>query len=302
MTAGTTITTQFLVADRDTAGRVAVFLDQDQNPYNGISRVTSKGFSSTQLDAVRLNVGTTGLTAGSYYLAAQSTDAQGHTRWNYSPLKITIKPPVTGDFVTTANGVMTVTGTDAADVISISNRNSSYTVTLNGVGVLIAQSAVSRIVVQAGAGNDTVDLATVGVPAYVNAGAGFDNVTGGLGNDTLSGGAQSDTLTGNAGDDVLNGNGGNNLLVGNGGYDRLYSADGSQDTMIGGSNADRFFGGSGNDSMIGGTGNDKMYANAGNDTLIGGEGTDIINGGPGTDTADDDSNDLRTDIETLLSA
>ena len=301
LAAGTTLTTQFLASDRDTSGRVAVYLDTNQNPYDGASLLTSKSFASSDLAGVRLNVGTTGLKAGTYYLVAKATDAQGHSRYNYSPLKITITSAVAPDFAKLVGGVLTVTGTTANDAISLAQSSSTITATLNGTTQTFSSSAVTSVVIQGDAGNDGIDASAMTTALYINGGTGFDNITGGAGNDTLSGGAQSDTLTGGAGDDVLSGNGGNNLLVGNGGYDRLYSADGSQDTMIGGSNADRFFGGSGNDSMIGGPGNDKMYANDGNDTLIGGPGIDIINGGAGIDSADNDPTDLRTDIEIILS-
>lgn len=300
VTAGQTLDARVQYADRDSRLRVDVFADNDTNPYNdGLTLLTRKKLSGTTLAGGRISVGTGPLEAGTYRLAARATDDSGHTRWVYSPRSIGVTAAPPPDFVTFQNRVMTVTGTDAADVIGIVRNDGSYDVTLNGINVVVDQSDADRIDVQAGGGNDTVRI-DAAVGTYVNAGPGFDDVVGGDGSDTLSGGAQSDTLTGGLGDDVLNGNGGNNLLVGNGGYDRFYSADGAQDTMVGGSNADRFFGGNGPDSMIGGPGNDKIYANAGNDTLIGGPGTDIVNGGAGSDSSDDDPLDLRTDIEILV--
>lgn len=298
VSAGTNLSTRFVVADRDSDVRIDVYADTDANPYNGgLTAIGARNYASTDIQSGDVTASTAALAAGTYRLAARATDGDGHTRWYYGPRAVRV---TAADFATLANGVLTLTGTAAADKIGLVQSGSSLTVGLNGATQTFSLNSISSVVVQAGEGNDVVDASTLTRSMYVNAGPGFDNVVGGLGNDTLSGGAQSDTLTGNTGDDVLNGNGGNNLLVGNGGYDRLYSADGSQDTMIGGSNADRFFGGNGNDSMIGGPGNDKMYANAGNDTLIGGEGVDIVNGGPGTDTADNDPLDLRTDIEILI--
>lgn len=300
VTAGQTLDARFLFADHDSSARVDVYFDTDTNPYNGGTTYgQGKVFSASDLAAGRINVPTTGLATGTYRVAARVRDDAGRTRWYYSPRSIGVDAaaPVTVDVT---NRVMTITGSTSNDTISVQRNDGSYDIIGNGVNVGVAPEAdVDLIVVQADAGNDVVTIDAV-VPAYVNAGPGFDNVVGGDGNDTLSGGAQSDTLTGGLGDDVLNGNGGNNLLIGNGGYDRLYSADGSQDTMIGGSNADRFFGGDGNDLMYGQNGNDKMYANAGNDTLIGGEGSDILNGGSGTNTGDNDPLDLRTNIQILL--
>ena len=299
ISAGETVDARFYVADRDSRSRVNVVADTDQSPYNGGFTVLSgRNFSSTALSTGRVGVNTAALKAGKYYFAAYVYDGSNHARWTYSNKQITVSQP---DFTDIAGRVLTVTGTEAADTISVTSNDGSYDVTRNGANVVVDQSDVDSIVVQAGAGNDAVTTATVGVPVYVNGGAGFDTLSGGNGDDTLSGGAQSDVLNGGAGDDVLNGNGGNNLLSGNGGYDRLYSADGSQDTMLGGSNADRFFGGSGNDSMVGGSGNDKMYGNGGNDTILGGAGVDIVNGGAGSDTAEKDDLDLRVDIEIILS-
>ncbi|MGC4033398.1 MAG: calcium-binding protein [Tepidisphaeraceae bacterium] len=277
VTAGTTLDARFLFADHDSSARVNIYFDTDTNPYNGGTTYgLGKVFSASDLAAGRINVPTTGLAAGTYRLAARVRDADGNTRWYYSPRSIGIDAAAQ---VAIDNRVLTVTGTTGHDTISIQRNDGSYDVIAAGVNVgVVPQADIDLIIVQGDAGNDVITI-DAAIPAYVNAGPGFDSVTGGDGNDTLSGGAQSDTLIGGLGDDVLNGNGGNNLLVGNGGYDRLYSADGSQDTMIGGSNANRFFGGSGPDSMIGGPGNDKMYANGGNDTLIGGEGSDILNGG-----------------------
>ena len=299
ISAGETVDARFYVADRDSKVRVNVIADTDRNPYNGgYSVLNGRNFSSTDLSTGRVGVDTAALKAGKYYFAAYVYDGNGHARWTYSDKQISVSQP---DFTSLSGRVLTVNGTDVADTISVTSNDGSYDVTRNGATVVVAQSDIDSIAIQAGAGNDTVTTETVSVPVYVNGGAGFDVISGGAGNDTLSGGAQSDTLNGGAGDDVLNGNGGNNLLSGNGGYDRLYSADGSQDTMLGGSNADRFFGGSGNDSMVGGTGNDKMYGNGGNDTILGNAGVDIVNGGPGTDTAEKDDLDLRVDIEVILS-
>jgi large repetitive protein len=121
-------------------------------------------------------------------------------------------------------------------------------------------------VIQAGAGNDVVDINDPNGTTYgnvtVDAGTGNDYVFTNDGNDLLIGGDGKDYLSGNAGND----------------------------TLLGGSGNDTLFGGAGNDTLDGGTGDDKMYGGDGADTFLFdfGDGHDTIDGGTGnwTDTLD----------------
>lgn len=64
------------------------------------------------------------------------------------------------------------------------------------------------VIVDAGAGNDLIDVST-----------GSLNAMGGEGNDTILGSASADTILGGAGDDELQGRGGGDVLTGGAGAD-----------------------------------------------------------------------------------
>ena len=84
------------------------------------------------------------------------------------------------------------------------------------------------------AGDDTVQLANVGEPNFV------DTFFGGEGNDTLSGGNGGDVISGDdpgagvGGDDTLSGNAGNDTLLGGPGDDSLFGGGGGGDVLDGG--------------------------------------------------------------------
>jgi Ca2+-binding RTX toxin-like protein len=137
---------------------------------------------------------------------------------------------------------------------------------------------VQSIRVDAGAGNDKVDLSASNyAPALVYGGDGNDTLVGGPGNDTLVGGSGSDVLTGNDGNDTLYGAGTadvfNGVVSGNSSY------------YIDGLNVLR--GGWGNDALYGGNGGNFEYGDEGNDALYGGAGFGRTNsylyGGAGAD-------------------
>ena len=104
------------------------------------------------------------------------------------------------------------------------------------------------IVVDAGAGNDTLNLS----------GSTAATIFGGLGNDLLTGSPQRDSIDGGAGDDVLFGLGA----------------------------ADTLHGGDGNDMIVGGAGDDFAYGGAGSDTFVWnpGDADDLFEGDDGDDT------------------
>jgi len=150
---------------------------------------------------------------------------------------------------------------------------------------------------QAGAGNDVIDMSRGGTASYgddfVDGGADFDRIDfdgyassgivadfgsglitgggdGGAGTvsftniERIIGGAFADSITGDGAGDTLDGRGGDDSLVGQGGDDTLR-------------------GGNGNDWLEGGTGNDWMNAGAGADSFVFREAP-----GPGNaDTMDD---------------
>ena len=152
------------------------------------------------------------------------------------------------------NGVLTVTGTPGADTIDVQDfedRDSPIAVTINGVTTTFSDYGtdfVESVVVNAGAGNDTVtvegdDFITepLAPSLMIDAGAGDDSVTiavndviavvdGADGNDTLTAGLGN----GDGGDDcdvTLNGDAGNDALslksdIDTDAYDVLNGGDG----------------------------------------------------------------------------
>ena len=297
LTAGEVLQTQIRVGDQDTSTRVTLFLDNDTNPYDGaVVELTGKTVAASAPTFARIDAPTSAVTQGSYYLAAKVSDASGQARYTYLRDKIDIGA---ANFAAVAAGVLKVDGTAGNDVITVATAGGNITARLGNASQTFAASGINRVEVYAGDGIDSVDLSALTKPAYVNAGAGNDNVYGGTANDTLTGGAGRNTLNGADGDDRLNGSGAADLLVGGNGNDRLYG-NGGNDTLSGGGNVDRLFGGDGDDYLVGGNGNDKIYAGFGNDTLLGQAGSDILDGGPGTDSYDQDASDLVGDVEVVV--
>ena len=163
-----------------------------------------------------------------------------------------------------SRGVLTVTGSRFDDVIAISRSGANWSVVNGGWSKLIT-AAVTKLVVNAKAGNDSVTVdASSNVPA---------TLLGDLGNDTLVGAGGATSLNGNAGDDSLTGGANNDLLYG----------DLGNDTLVGGGGANKLFGGAGNDVLSADAGNDSLQGDAGNDTLTAGDGANTLNGGAGND-------------------
>jgi Ca2+-binding RTX toxin-like protein len=153
---------------------------------------------------------------------------------------------------TLSNSVLTVTGTSANDVIVLTVASKTqYSITLNGQQSKFATSKVKSIVIDAGAGNDKINVKAA-IAAKVS-------LIGGDGNDTITGGGGAESITGGAGDDSLSGGAGN-------------------DTVRGGAGSDFILGGAGNDKLFGDAGDDYIYGDAGNDTLNGGDGNDTLGG------------------------
>lgn len=147
-----------------------------------------------------------------------------------------------------------ITGTPGNDAIAVVHRlvagAKEKTDFYQVKGVPGQFTDVSRILVRAGAGNDTVRLDSErlgGLPIKISC-----EVYGGDGNDTI---------VGSQGNDYINGNNGNDKIFGNGG----------NDTLLGGAGHDIISGGPGNDLLDGGSGIDTLKGDAGKDTLKNGE-------------------------------
>jgi Ca2+-binding RTX toxin-like protein len=147
-------------------------------------------------------------------------------------------------------------------------------VDVNGSKQYFTAEQAKRLVIQAGAGNDTVVI-----DSNVKQGITVD---GGIGDDVIIGGGGDDKLSGGSGKDVIAGRGGNDTISGGRGDDFLTGGTGN-DVIDGGSGNDVIRGGTGHDVIRGGSGNDVIRGDGGNDVIDGGRGNDVIDGGPGFD-------------------
>lgn len=121
-----------------------------------------------------------------------------------------------------ATGVLRITGTAAADEITV--RQQDGTLWIDGTDIFrggvpyeaVYADTVRRIDINGLAGDDVIFLGAAGqevtVPARINGGPGNDWIYGGEGNDTLLGGPGNDLLFGAGGFDRLYGNAGNDFL------------------------------------------------------------------------------------------
>jgi Ca2+-binding RTX toxin-like protein len=153
---------------------------------------------------------------------------------------------------------------------------------------------IGRIEAQGGQGNDSITFQGVEVPILVDAGQGDDlidlstssgvgTITLGTGNDTAKGGSAADVILGGDGADLILGGGGADAINGGLGNDSA-SGDGGNDTIIGDADKDQLAGGADNDFIDGGAGDDKIWGDAtfdGAGTFVPAtvDGADIISGG-----------------------
>ena len=123
------------------------------------------------------------------------------------------------------------TGIDFDTLSLTAASNVSITLTGNEAGVAsyaggggATFSQIERIVT--GAGNDFISAVSDATGLVVETGAGNDTIVGGSGNDTVYGGDGNETLNGGAGNDALYGGGDNDVFFVTAGF--------GQDTVIGG--------------------------------------------------------------------
>jgi Ca2+-binding RTX toxin-like protein len=191
---------------------------------------------------------------------------------------------------------LVIDGTAGNDNIFLSRDGlGNLNVTKNGVATSYAEWLVSKVVVNAGDGNDQVYTSSSNFIKPVE-------INGGNGNDYLYGGPQADTVTGGGGNDFIWGAGGNDNLDGgvggvavygdNTGTDSVYGCDGDDVlnasdygncVLVGGNGSDILYGWQGNNTLYGDWGNDCIYGYTGNDTVYGSYGNDYISTGGGAD-------------------
>ncbi len=179
------------------------------------------------------------------------------------------------------NGVLTITGTANADVISL--LQSGQTISLNDDGVAQSFNAASlkSISISLFGGNDVAALQKSDGSHAITVRA---MIIGGSGNDTLVGGAANDTLSGGNDDDLLNGGLGSDQLIGGPGFDIADYSSRTNAITVSVDNLPNDGEAGENDNVqtekvLGGAGDDLFIIDA-NDT-----GHDF-SGGPGVDTVD----------------
>ena len=89
------------------------------------------------------------------------------------------------------DGRLIVTGTDADDVIVLSQDKGSVTVVINGESSSFPVGGVRGVRVSALGGDDRVDARKLALHTIMNGGLGADTLRGGSGNDMLHGGEES---------------------------------------------------------------------------------------------------------------
>lgn len=190
-------------------------------------------------------------------------------------------------------GVVSIIGSEAGDVASVSPQGRNIVVSLTGVASKTYRASQVKLIDFKGLGGDDSFTNNTAIRSRADGGAGNDTLRGGSGIDELSGGVDNDRLFGNLGNDVLYGGSGTDTLDGGAGNDREHGEAGDDD-LYGGVGDDALYGGDDNDNIYGDAGNDSLYGEAGDDHLNGRTGRDRIYGGAGLDR-EDDSDDRFSD-------
>lgn len=137
---------------------------------------------------------------------------------------------------------------DAADDLSVPTTGTDTLIMTSGDDVLSISDVISPV--------SSILSPRVAFMEIIDAGAGNDIVD-------LSGDShQSVTIYGGDGDDILAGSIGNDTIYGDAGNDRLVGGEGN-DTLYGGMGNDTYYYDQGNDKIIESGGNDTLFINAG---------------------------------------
>jgi Ca2+-binding RTX toxin-like protein len=228
---------------------------------------------------------------------------------------------------------VTVNGAAGNEIITV--FSSAGIIGINGspapVAIFHAESG-DQLVVNGGAGNDTIDASSLPLGAItltLDGGIGDDMLFGGQGGETLLGGSGNDVLNGVIGGDIMMGGLGDDAYVvdtavdqavenASEGNDTVFAAinfglSANVETLVlqGGADLQGFgnglangiFGNIGNNLIDGGGGADTMVGGAGNDTYFADNAADAVveSAGQGTDAAFASINyGLTANVETLV--
>lgn len=205
----------------------------------------------------------------------------------------TLETRATPAIVTWApGGIISVFGGPGIDKITVQEQPGVIKVLQSNVVTnSFLPSAVTRVFIDGGAGDDILDVSTLTRKAILIGGANDDSMTGGLGADEIYGRDGDDSILGGGGNDKLFGENGNDSVGGEIGNDSLFGGIGD-DVLAGNAGDDTIFCEAGNDVGSGGDGKDKVLGNVGDDSLFGGAGNDDLKGEDGSDQiTGDDGND-----------
>jgi len=181
-------------------------------------------------------------------------------------------------------------------------------------GILIGLRRLEQVSLEGRAGDDTYEVAALGVPVSVVDGGGsdrldFSTASAGVtlnlartsaqrplpGQSPLTLKGTFETVVGTQFADRITGSRAADRIWGRGGDDRIYGG-GGDDFLYGEAGNDYLFGEGGNNVLLGGEGSDQLTAGPGRNVLIGGLGSDNLKGAQGDDlliggTTDYDAND-----------
>jgi Ca2+-binding RTX toxin-like protein len=176
---------------------------------------------------------------------------------------------------------------DVAEDYNIYTGSAPGSVVVEAFGRSQIYTGVTRIVGNAGQGNDKIVISKdITIPVELHGGAGNDLLIGGSGNDALYGDAGDDDLRGGLGNDSLDGGTDRDSVRGDAGDDVLRG--GSEDDQLdGGDHKDTIYGDGGNDLIHGRGGDDVVFAGAGFDVVYGDGGGDELHGDNGQGGGDD---------------
>jgi uncharacterized protein YkwD len=109
------------------------------------------------------------------------------------------------------NGTLTVMGTSAGEQIAVTQAGG--TISVAGANQTFNASSVKLLVIDSGAGNDTISVSSaVTATTIIYTGNGNDVIHGGGGQNTIYGGGGNDTITGGTGTDVIYSGSGHDVI------------------------------------------------------------------------------------------
>ncbi len=194
------------------------------------------------------------------------------------------------------NGVMSLSGSDVADEISIERISPAgspvyLNAVRNGVNYTIDATKVTNIVMNGSTGDDRLAIdAVLSTPATLNGDGGNDTLIGGVANDILNGGTGDDVYVFDtdlaSGTDLITDVSGLETLDFSQTASTLLAVNlGLSTTQVVNANLSlRLASGNSIENVLGGSLGDTLTGNARPNRLTGGEGDDILAGAAGNDT------------------